>query len=62
MSVQGTIANSVPSYNSYFDYFYFLTPQEVSCYQQAVNNQSYLFPCPFVNSKNALRRTSYVKS
>lgn len=60
--MQTTISSTIPSFNYYFDYFYYLTGQDVSCYQQSVKNQSYLFPCPFINSKNSQLRTTSFKT
>lgn len=62
MSVQTTISNAIPSYNNYFDYFHLLTPEDITCYLNSVNNKSYLYPCAFLNSKNTLKRSGYVQS
>jgi len=62
ISMQTVISSTVPSYSYYFDYFYYLSQQDVSCYQQSVQNQSYLFPCPFINNKNSQLRTNSFKT
>lgn len=52
--------NSIPRFSDYFDYFYFLTPTDLQCYANAIQNQSFLFPCPFLTnpySKNRISET-----
>lgn len=50
VSLQATITGSIPRGGDYFDYFYYLTPNDLQCYQYAVQNQSYLFPCSFLSN------------
>lgn len=50
MTLNHTIANSITTTQQYFDYFPYLSKGDKICYQDAVGNMSYLFPCSFLHS------------
>lgn len=55
------IANSIPTFGNYFDFFFYLTQVDIACYEQAVNNQSFMFPCPFVANKYSKIRINNIQ-
>lgn len=62
ISMSTTIANTIPTFGNYFDFFYYLTPADILCYEQAVNNQSYMFPCPFIANKYSKIRINAIEN
>jgi hypothetical protein len=62
LELQTTITSTIPKFGDYFDYFYYLTPRDLECYQDAVQNESYLFPCPFLRNHYSKNRVSEVQS
>lgn len=51
VNVSHVIANTLPTTNQYFDYFKYLSQEDITCYNYAIGNSSYLLPCPFLLSK-----------
>lgn len=62
ISLQTSIENTIPSSNNYFDYFYCLANSDVTCYSESVNNQSYLYPCPFIDNRYSVMRAIHIES
>jgi hypothetical protein len=60
LTLFSSVVNTVPSMGNSFDYFNYLINKDLTCYSEAVNNQSYLFPCPFVDTAHAQLRTTSV--
>lgn len=50
ISIDHMIYNSMGTTNQYFDYFKYLSKEDMRCYNQSIGNASYLFPCPFLLS------------
>lgn len=44
------INNTAVTTNQRFDYFKYLSPADLACYNQSIGNLSYLYPCPFLLS------------
>jgi large-conductance mechanosensitive channel len=52
------VNNTIPQFGDYFDYFYYLMENDLECYNAAISNASFLFPCSFLTnhfSKNRVR-------
>ena len=74
MSVEKQNADLIPSFiditydinnyngtsNNYFDLFYYVSEADINCYESAIGNESYLFPCPFLSNNYALIRTNKI--
>jgi len=48
------IYNSFGTTNLYFDYFKYLSEEDIACYNYSIGNSSYLYPCPFLTSTHLL--------
>lgn len=46
------IYNTLATTNQYFDYFKYLSKDDIACYNESIGNSSYLYPCPFILSKS----------
>lgn len=62
LTLQTTVTNTIPTFGNYFDYFYYLTPKDLTCYNDAVNNNSFVFSCPFTTNRYSQLRTFMVNT
>lgn len=50
VTLEHTIYNTMSSTNQYFDFFKYLSKEDIACYNYSIGNFSYLYPCPFLLS------------
>lgn len=53
ITLQTIVTNKIPKFADYFDFFYYLSPSDLLCYKNAIANEQYLFPCPFLSDRNS---------
>jgi hypothetical protein len=60
VQIQYDIYNYNGTSCNYFDFFYYVSDSDIDCYNYAIGNESYLFPCPFLSNNYARIRTNNV--
>jgi hypothetical protein len=60
LDIQYDIYNYYGTSCNYFDFFYYVSQTDIDCYLNAIGNQSYLFPCPFLSNNYSIIRTNKI--